>query len=1675
MISIKRLLAIYTIIILIMAIIPFDTASKPEIAPEPFASLTAVQNGDWDDVNTWGGADFPNSGDEATIPSGYDVVIKGPETCGDITINWGGNLTFDGQGNTVIAQMTLDDGATLTNNGRINGTGLGTTGYAKLIGTSMEVFSGTQPDWAINENWHFDEINFTMDLSWGNFAMEIDLDGDITVQAVTFTNANNKFEGNDNWVYAYGDWNSEIVSSYLWETNFNAKDDLNITHKVVNNRFDHIVVDEGATLTCLDALSCQDTLTVNGIINGTKPLYLGYNGGTPTPLIMGSSGDISDTSAVIFYLQTTGTTDGFFTEGCSYFVASNGNPTLTMNGDITTGTCFYFYKNNPSMYAKLNTNGNNITTGTYFQIGGSDSAPGILDCDGSIMTIGTDVTIFGGLSYVDYGASIWNISGDFTDNSVDGSRDEGTSIIFFNGTGIQDFYSNHTYHNITINSEGTFTFHRDNTNISELYCDSGTEIEIGGNITVSDDFTLIDSWVNSTDGNMRYIFVPYSARTITGTEFNNVTLIGIDPLANETSDTITIDGILSESAWTNDANYYFLDGADAQDFDLYTMMDDTNVYIGIEGTQAVLEASDYNEIYFDTWNYGDTSPTNNSYKRLNVTSANATVYYEGNAGSWNTVVKPSGWDAKCWKNGNSIIYEYKIPLVNLSVSSNFDEVGDIIGFGMMDYNDKAGTKTWTFFPDDYQVGSISDDHRQDPSDWGDLSHNWALPEIANVSDQPDPQITGNYVNITADITDNIGVGSVMVNITFPDTSTSNVSMTAGAGDEYFYNTTYAQLGTHTYIIYANDSAELLNQSSSATFLIQSTDSDPPEIANISDQPDPQNQNGYVNITADITDATGFYEIKVNITFPDTSTSNVSMVQGAVNEWFYNTTYTSAGQYSYYIWANDTNDYGNTSSAYYFNITDTELPELANLTETPDPQLRGSNVNVTIDITDNIDVDTAFLNVTHPDSSYTNTSMAEGTSNEWYLNTSYSQKGMHIIVIWSNDTIGNMNNSITGYFNITDELPQFTSPDASPSPQLRTGYVNITVTITDDLSVNNAYVIVDYPDLTSFNSSLVHGSGNLWYYNTTYSLKGIHYYNFSAKDNYNQWNTSIGGSFLMTDDNPELMNLQANPSSQIRNSYINITVNVTDDLGITSVYCNVTYPDLSYTNTSMTAGIGDEWFSNTTYSQKGNHNVTIWALDNNGQHNSTSQISLFTMTDNPPEFQNLTVVPNPQLRTNTVNISCNITDDLGVNGAWINITYPNATTSNQSMVHGSGNLWYFNTTYNIKGQHNYTIWANDTYNQPNSTYSTFNITDALPELRNLTVVPNLQIATNYVNISVNVTDDLAVISIFCNITYPNATTTNQSMNNATINIWYLNQTYTPEGMYTIVIWANDSYNQYNSTIGYFNITDADPVVGNQTAIPGSIMAGDMVTITVDATDDVNISSVWLNITYPDSTYSNSSMIYNSGIEWILANTYVQVGIHTYVIWAFDTAGQYNSTSASTFEVTNVPGVGDGGLPGFRYDFTYRVIDMVVLFYYNGDTPTTIRWNFGDGIGVIDDLDPSHRYQKVGYYNVTMYVTDQYGRSYDITKQVQIGTTEEIMEIEKPPFLSIDGDGIRIGFFSIWPPIMMITGFIGMVYGGSGKKYWRDQPIRPETMAILSAMWFMLGFILLIIRLINMNIF
>lgn len=195
-------------------------------------------------------------------------------------------------------------------------------------------------------------------------------------------------------------------------------------------------------------------------------------------------------------------------------------------------------------------------------------------------------------------------------------------------------------------------------------------------------------------------------------------------------------------------------------------------------------------------------------------------------------------------------------------------------------------------------------------------------------------------------------------------------------------------------------------------------------------------------------------------------------------------------------------------------------------------------------------------------------------------------------------------------------------------------------------------------------------------------------------------------------------------------------------------------------------------------------------------------------------------------------------------------------------------------------------------------------DVKPSIYDIAIRPEAQAQGEPVNISCNVEDDVAVQEVRINISYPDGSYQNLSMNKLGSNEYYLNQSYDLLGTYSFIIWAVDTSNNSNvSSEHNFEIIDVTPptIVDNT---PSSATTGDTFTFNATVTNTAEISSVYVEYWYGNGTHLNESMNNIAGNWWIkeiiIADTLQS--LH-YIISAVDSYGNWNRTLEKEVEITD----------------------------------------------------------------------------------------------------------------------------------------------------------------------------
>ncbi|UCE74089.1 MAG: carboxypeptidase regulatory-like domain-containing protein [Methanomassiliicoccales archaeon] len=192
------------------------------------------------------------------------------------------------------------------------------------------------------------------------------------------------------------------------------------------------------------------------------------------------------------------------------------------------------------------------------------------------------------------------------------------------------------------------------------------------------------------------------------------------------------------------------------------------------------------------------------------------------------------------------------------------------------------------------------------------------------------------------------------------------------------------------------------------------------------------------------------------------------------------------------------------------------------------------------------------------------------------------------------------------------------------------------------------------------------------------------------------------------------------SSALVGDSIEIYADVTDDGQVHEVllyYKEV--GSISYTTTSMSRIASTSTFVGTIpqQTQAGYVYYYIWANDTKGNwavHPNLGNHTILIYELDPPEFTNITIETDPVEYPDPVNISADIDDANKVITVSLFIEKPDSSTSNNTMLLNTSTGKYFlNASYLMLGTYNYTIWANDSFDNWNFSSGSFVVRDTLP--------------------------------------------------------------------------------------------------------------------------------------------------------------------------------------------------------------------------------------------------------------------------------------------------------------------------------------------------------------------------
>jgi predicted GH43/DUF377 family glycosyl hydrolase len=495
--------------------------------------------------------------------------------------------------------------------------------------------------------------------------------------------------------------------------------------------------------------------------------------------------------------------------------------------------------------------------------------------------------------------------------------------------------------------------------------------------------------------------------------------------------------------------------------------------------------------------------------------------------------------------------------------------------------------------------------------------------------------------------------------------------------------------------------------------------DPPTITNVIVQPNPQEVSGSVNISANITDDYQLFGAWIEIYYPNGSLLgnfdllNIQLSSGYYRERIYN----MVGQYTFTIWANDTNDnwasYSNS-----FTIQDSLPPVISDVMATPNPQEVFGDVHISANVSDNYLVDEVWVEVHDPNGVFVDnfTMQYDSVNERYYREEPYDILGEYIFTIWAKDA-GNNWVSASGTFIIQDttppEIPGVIVSAIMPNSQYIFGLVNISAQITDNYQLYDAWIEICDPvgGLIENVSMLKMPLSEIYYHIPTTNGLGTFTFTIWANDTSNNW-ASYAGVFELDDTTePLIVNVTAVPDPQEVFGDVRISADVTDNFELDDVWVEIYDPngDLVGNFTMSYDSINERYYLEQSYDLLGDYSFTIWANDTS--NNRASAQGNFTIQDTtPPLIFEIAVEPNLQKLHAPVKISAKVTDNYQLDEVWIEIDDPdgNSIGAFPILYDSLNEIYFYNQTYEIHGEYTYTIWANDTSNNLASEPGSFEI-------------------------------------------------------------------------------------------------------------------------------------------------------------------------------------------------------------------------------------------------------------------------------------------------------------------------------------------------------------------------------
>ena len=547
-----------------------------------------------------------------------------------------------------------------------------------------------------------------------------------------------------------------------------------------------------------------------------------------------------------------------------------------------------------------------------------------------------------------------------------------------------------------------------------------------------------------------------------------------------------------------------------------------------------------------------------------------------------------------------------------------------------------------------------------------------------------------------------------------------------------------------------------------------------------------------------------------------------------------------------VYANDSSGNEGNNTVTFFIDSINPNTNYVDPTETNGSFINHNSIEINITASDT-NLQNIIIRLYNSSHNQINSSLTSSSPN--FINFSGLLDDLYYFNATANDTLNNLNNTITRTVTIDTINPLIDYSIETPtdnSYQSNTNiFINVTVTETNEANITFRLF---YSNGTLLNSTTFTDKTKI--INFTSLLDNTYKFNVTVFDMVSRSNSTSTRSVTIDSTNPTINITTPSNNTNTTDTGIDVNYTVSDNNLVSCWYSN----DSMKVNNSITCGTN---ITNITWSE-GEHNLTIYANDSAGNEAFVS--ITFTIDTIPPLITiNLPISKNHSTSIITFNIT---TNEPAI--AWFTI---NNGLTNYTMTNNGNRDFNYTLTGIADGDYTARFYANDTLSHLNNSETiAFGIDTVFP---GLTLTEPNGTKSSRTNIPLNFSaSDNKLANCWYNVYHgggiDTANTTINCSSNSNFNVT-LNADFT---FFTFNFYVNDSAGNVNSTSKSFSVsTSSSPPPSNGGGGGGGGSGGGSLATGIKTEGKIEMSDIKDIISEPGDKKTLSLIVKNTGKSFL----------------------------------------------------------------------------------------------------------------------------------------------------------------------------------------------------------------